>query len=124
MSEDRFTGWLEDMLKAARQACGYVDGMEREAFLADSRTQQAVAMNVLIIGEVAAKLIERFPERLAAYPAVPWISMKGMRNRIAHGYFEVDMGVVWETVRRALPVLIDHVMEILANEAEKPRRLE
>lgn len=117
MSEDRFTGWLEDMLKAARHACSYVDGMEREAFLADSRTQQAVAMNVLIIGEVAAKLIDRFPERLATYPTVPWVSMKGMRNRIAHGYFEVDMGVLWETTRSALPVLIEHVMEILANEA-------
>lgn len=77
-------------------------------------------MNVLIIGEVAAKLIERYPERLKAYSTVSWASMKGMRNRIAHGYFEVDMGVVWETVRRALPVLIEQLMAILANEKTLP----
>jgi len=122
VSEDRFTGWLEDMLKAARQACIYVDGMEREAFLADSRTQQAVAMNVLIIGEVAAKLIERYPERLAIHTGVPWLSMKGMRNRIAHGYFEIDMSVVWETVHRALPALIEQLRAILARDGALPGR--
>lgn len=121
MSEDRFAGWLADMLKAAEQACSYVDGMEREEFLADARTQQAVAMNLLIIGEVAAKLLERYPERLAACPSVPWASMKGMRNRIAHGYFEIDMGVVWETVRRALPPLIAQLASLISNGQQSPR---
>jgi len=120
VSEDRFSGWLEDMLKAARQACSYVEGIDRERFLADPRTQQAVAMNVLIIGEVAAKLIERYPERLTTYPSVAWASMKGMRNRLAHGYFEVDTGVVWETVRRALPVLIEQLTAILRVEHRGP----
>lgn len=120
MSEDRFAGWLDDMLKAARQACCYVKGMDRDQFLADLRTQQAVAMNLLIIGEVAAKLIERYPERLERYPTAPWVQMKGMRNRIAHGYFEVDMGVVWETVRRALPVLIEQLTVILSSEHGGP----
>ena len=116
MSRDRFAEWLEDMQQAARLACSYVEGMRREDFLADLRTQQAVAMNVMIIGEVAAKLIERYPERLRACPNVPWASMKGMRNRIAHGYFEVDMGVVWETVQRALPELIDQLQSIIVQQ--------
>lgn len=118
MSSDRFAEWLEDMQQAARLACRYVEGMRREDFLADMRTQQAVAMNVVIIGEVAAKLIERYPERLRACPNVPWASMKGMRNRIAHGYFEVDMGVVWETVQRALPELIDQLQSILVQQRQ------
>lgn len=109
MSPDRFAGWLDDMRLAAMQACSYVEGMTRDDFLADSRTQQAVAMNMLIIGEIASKLIERYPDRLARYPQIQWASMKGMRNRIAHGYFEIDMGVVWETVQRALPVLIEQL---------------
>ncbi|WP_024892111.1 HepT-like ribonuclease domain-containing protein [Luteimonas huabeiensis] len=109
MSPDRFAGWLDDMRAAAVQACGYVEGMTREDFLDDPRTQQAVAMNLLIIGEIAAKLIERYPERLASAPQIPWASMKGMRNRIAHGYFEIDMGVVWETVQRALPALLEQL---------------
>ncbi len=73
-------------------------------------------MNVLIIGEVAAKLVERHPERLASYPDVPWSAMKGMRNRIAHGYFEIDMGVIWETVHRALPELVEQLSMILLSE--------
>lgn len=120
MNEDRFDGWLADMLRAAQQACGYVEGMDRGQFLDDPRTQQAVAMNVLIIGEVAAKLIERYPERLATCPTVPWVAMKGMRNRIAHGYFEIDMGVVWETVRSALPELIEQLTAILSRGGEAP----
>ncbi|MEN5060735.1 DUF86 domain-containing protein [Luteimonas sp. TWI1416] len=109
MSPDRFEGWLDDMRGAAQQACGYVEGMTREEFLNDSRTQQAVAMNLLIIGEIVAKMIERYPERIARYPGIPWAGMKGMRNRIAHGYFEIDMGVVWETVQRALPDLVSYL---------------
>jgi uncharacterized protein with HEPN domain len=109
VSLDRFEGWLDDMRGAAQQACGYVEGMTREEFLDDARTQQAVAMNLLIIGEIAAKMIERYPERIAQYASIPWAGMKGMRNRIAHGYFEIDMGVVWETVQRALPDLVSHL---------------
>ncbi len=116
MSDDRFASWLGDMLSAARQACVYVEGMDREQFLADPRTQQAVAMNIVIVGEVAAKLIERLPERLHAYPHVPWTSMKGMRNRIAHGYFTIDMGLVWETVQRSLPSLVGQLEAMLAHE--------
>lgn len=116
MTTHRVADWLDDMRRAAQQACDYVEGMERDDFLADIRTQQAVAMNLLIVGEVAAKLIERCPERLASYPEVPWAAMKGMRNRIAHGYFEIDMGVVWETVQRALPDLIERLAAILAAE--------
>lgn len=41
-----------------------------------------------------------------AYQQVPWRSMRGMRNRIAHGYFEIDLDVVWETVQSALPELL------------------
>lgn len=68
MSPDRFTGWLDDMRAAATQACGYVEGMTRKDFLDDPRNQQAVAMNLLIIGEIAAKVIERYPERLVRHP--------------------------------------------------------
>src|SRR5690606_1265497 len=85
------------------------EGMTREEFLGRTETQDAVAMNMLTIGEIASKLIERYPARLAAHPQIPWTSMKGMRNRIAHGYFEIDQGVVWETVQRDLPRLIEQL---------------
>lgn len=112
---DRVADWLEGMLTAARQACSYVDGMSREEFLDDPRTQQAVAMNLVIIGEAAARALEQGGDTLTRYPDVPWASMKGMRNRIAHGYFELDFAVVWETVQRSLPDLVEKLPGIIAS---------
>jgi uncharacterized protein with HEPN domain len=59
--------------------------MEKDALLADKRTQQAVIMSVNIIGEAATKLMDGYAEFTLAHPEVPWRGMRGMRNRIAHG---------------------------------------
>ena len=63
-------------------------------------------MNLIIIGEAATKVMDQQGEFAQAHPDIPWRSMRGMRNRIAHGYFEIDLDVVWDTVRTALPDLI------------------
>lgn len=105
MSGNRVADYLDHMLEASRQACVYVEGLSKEDFLHDKRTQQAVILNLILIGEEVTKLLkddEAFAER---HPQVPWRSMKGMRNRIAHGYFEVNLDTVWETVQTALPQL-------------------
>lgn len=106
MTAERLVDTLDHMLEAGRLACSYTDGMGKAEFLADKRTQQAVIMNLLIIGEAATKLLKDHPGFLDAHADVPWKSMKGMRNRIAHGYFDINLDVVWETVRSALPDLL------------------
>lgn len=50
-----------------------------------------------------------------ANPTVPWRNMRGMRNRIAHGYFEINLDVVWETVKTALPELLEQISKVLTN---------
>jgi uncharacterized protein with HEPN domain len=77
------------------------------------RTQQATILNILVIGEAATKLLKDYPEFLERYPEVPWRNMKGMRNRIAHGYFDINLDVVWETIQTALPALLDRLPAIL-----------
>ncbi len=109
MNELRLSDYLDHMLEAARQVSCYVDGMSKDAFLTDKRTQQAVILNFIIIGEAATKLLKDYSEFLERYSDVPWRSMKGMRNRIAHGYFDIDLNVVWETVQSALPQLLDRL---------------
>jgi uncharacterized protein with HEPN domain len=79
--------------------------MTKDAFLADPKTQDAVIMKLLIIGELAAQLFDEHPQFVANYPEIPWHQMKGMRNRMAHGYFELDLEIVWETVQSAIPDL-------------------
>ena len=106
MSDERLTETLEQIVKAARLACAYVEGMERADFLVDTRTQQAVVMNLVIIGEAATRLQRDHAGYVQLHPEIPWRSMKGMRNRIAHGYFDIDMDIVWDTVRSALPELL------------------
>ena len=57
MSESRLPDYLDHILEAAQRACGYINGMSKEDFLADKRTQQAVILNLVIIGEAATKLL-------------------------------------------------------------------
>lgn len=58
------------------------------------------------IGEEATKLLKDDEEFANLHLQIPWRSMKGMRNRIAHGYFEINLDTVWETLQSALPELI------------------
>ena len=83
--------------------------MSKADFLADKRTQQAFVMNLIIIGESATKLLQDHAPFTEAHSAIPWRSMKGMRNRIAHGYFDTNLNVVWDTIQTALPALIEQL---------------
>jgi len=112
MNGNRLPDYLEHMFQAAQQACSYTEGMDINDFIADKRTQQAVILNLVIIGEAATKLLKDYGKFLDQHPDVPWRSMKGMRNRIAHGYFDIDLEVVWETVQTALPQLLEQLPAI------------
>jgi len=106
MSESRLTDFLDYMRQAAADACCFVEGMSKDDFLEDKRTQQAVIMSLVIIGEAATKVMEGHAAFGDAHPEIPWRSMRGMRNRIADGYFAINLDVVWDTVQTALPALL------------------
>ena len=106
MNDHRLDDYLEHMRQAAGDALVFVEGLSKEDFLDDKRTQQAVIMSLIIIGEAATKLMDRYAEFTTSNPQVPWRSMRGMRNRIAHGYFDINLEVVWETGQAALPELL------------------
>lgn len=102
----RVSDYLEHLRQSAVDAMTFVEGFGRVDFLADKRTQQAVIMSLVIVGEASAKIMDLDPAFVASNPQVPWRAMRGMRNRIAHGYFEINLDVVWDTVRTALPELL------------------
>lgn len=97
------------MCQAARDACSFVEGIDKEEFLSDKRPQQAVIMSLVIIGEAATKVMDGHTEFTTTHPGIPWRNMRGMRNRIAHGYFDINLDVVWETVQTALPALLEQL---------------
>lgn len=104
---ERVREYLRHIVEAIDRADGYVAGMEVAAFERDMRTQDAVIRSLQVIGEAANKV------RIAR-PEIPWDAMYGMRNRIIHDYFEVDLDVVWQTLRRDLPVLRAQIVQLLA----------
>ena len=69
-------------------------------------------MNIIIIGEAATRLLNDYPELVDRYPDVPWRSMRGMRNRMAHGYFDINLNTVWNTVHEAMLQLIEQMSVI------------
>jgi uncharacterized protein with HEPN domain len=112
MNENRLPDYLEHIQQAATDACGFVEGLVKDDFLKDKRTQQAVIMNLIIIGEAATKVMDGHADFIQAHPEVPWRSMRGMRNRIAHGYFDINLDVVWDTVQTALPELLNQLSTV------------
>jgi uncharacterized protein with HEPN domain len=114
MSVHRLGDYVDHMLEAVGLACSYIEGMTKEDFLDDKRTQQAVVLNLIVVGEVATKILKEHEEFANQHADVPWASMKGMRNRIAHGYYDINLDTVWETVQAALPRLQTQLIEIKA----------
>lgn len=108
----RHADYLEHMLGAIDLALSHVEGMSKEDFLADKKTQQAVILNIIVIGEAATQIADECPDFAAAHPSVPWKQMRGMRNRMAHGYFEINLDVVWDTVQQSLPELQQQLLSI------------
>lgn len=96
-------GYLLDMLLAAREARGFVVGMSWEAFESSRLHQNAVLKSLEVIGEAAGRISMA---TRTAHPEIAWADIVGMRNRLVHGYFEVDLGKVWETVHHDMPSLI------------------
>lgn len=101
----RIDDYLVHMLEATRLARTYTDGLAKADFLADKRTQQAIILNLITIGEVASRICGNHKEFVAAHADIPWHQMRGMRNRMTHGYFDINLDVVWDTVQKSLPEL-------------------
>lgn len=109
----KLADFLDHIAEASQLARDYVAGMSKESFLKDRRTQQAVVLNLMTIGEAAARITTEHKEFAAAHSQIPWAQMRGMRNRMVHGYFAVDLNVVWDTVQSSLPNLQSDVASAL-----------
>lgn len=84
--------------------------MNEEEFLVDEKTQDAVIRNFEIIGE-ASRNIECYQSDFAAeHSSIPWEIAYEMRNALAHGYFMVDMEIVWKTILNDLPKMAEQIL--------------
>lgn len=104
MCDEKQAGLLRDILDSALTIRSYLNGVSREAFLANLEKQDAVVRRFEIVGEAASRLA---PQTQSLFPSIPFRSMRGMRNILAHDYGDVDLEQVWKTGTTDLDDLIE-----------------
>ena len=103
--QQRVVSYLGHILEAIERIQRYTAGMAGAEFLANALVQDAVIRNFEVIGEASNNIEKHHPDFAAAHPELPLAFAYQMRNAVAHGYFKVDFGIVWQTVQRDLPGL-------------------
>jgi uncharacterized protein with HEPN domain len=94
------------------------EGVTKDELVTYRRTQQAVVLNLMTIAEAAARIVNECKEFATAHPEIPWAQMRGMRNRMVHGRFDVDSNIVWDAVRSSLPQLESQLRQLLESLVE------
>ena len=102
---------VEDISAAIEKIERYIDGMVKDNFTADDKTIDAVVRNLEIIGEAARQMPEAFKE---TNKDIPWGQIMGLRNRIVHDYFGLDLEMIWYIITFDLPELKERIQRILS----------
>lgn len=105
--EDR----VRHMLEAALKASEFSKGRTRGDLDTDEQLTLSLVHLLEIVGEAAGKISQDFRHE---HPEIPWNRISGIRNRLVHGYFDIDMDIVWETVTTRLPELIAQLKKLVA----------
>jgi uncharacterized protein with HEPN domain len=101
---------VEDIADAIEKINQYIIGMTIDTFKEDSKTSDAVVRNLEIIGEAVSKLPAIYKE---AHKNVPWHQIAGLRNRIVHDYFGIDLEMIWYIVTSDLPEFKEIIQKLI-----------
>jgi len=103
---------IRHILDAAREAIGFAEGRSRSDLDTDRKLNLSLVRLLEVIGEAARGISPEFHQE---HPDLPWKGMVGMRDRLIHGYFDVNLDVVWETVTEDLPGLVTKLEKIVVD---------
>lgn len=101
------------MLDAAQSAVGFARNRDRADLDTDNMITLALVKAIEIIGEASTQISEEYKQH---HPELPWAVMRGIRNRLVHAYFNVDLDIVWVTTTENLPPLIEQLERIFKDE--------
>jgi uncharacterized protein with HEPN domain len=108
----RIPDYLDHIIEAIKRIRDYATGLDELSFRGDTLVQDAVIRNFVINGEASRKIERESVEFVRDHSAVPWALIYAMRNRFAHGYFNVDLAIVWRTIQTDLPDLDKKIQTI------------
>ena len=117
----RLRGYLEHILQAIERIQCYTDDIDEATFLQNEMTQDAVIRNLEVIGEASRNIERRCPEFATSHPELPLASAYEMRNVLAHGYFKIDLAIVWKTLENDLPDLLAQTQALVRTHHNYPR---
>jgi hypothetical protein len=106
---------IADILESVEKIERYIAGLDRAVFLGDEKTADSVVRNLEIIGKAANRIPESFTVQ---HPEIQWRRIVGLRNRIVHDYFGLDLEIVWEILVSELPALKDGISAIRLGNTE------
>ena len=102
---------LRHMLDAAKRAIEFMQGRAKSDLESDEQLSLAVVRLLEILGEAAKNVSEDLRKD---YPDIPWRQIAGTRDRLIHGYFDVDLDIVWQIISTDLPVLVAQLEKALS----------
>jgi uncharacterized protein with HEPN domain len=111
MRHDRL--YLIDMINAADAIAEFVEGYDRDRFVADDMRRSAVQKKLEIFGEASRAISNDLKAR---HPGLPWHQMIGLRNTSIHQYFSIDWNLIWTTATQHVPRNRGQIAEVLAVE--------
>ncbi len=114
MKDERiYQDYLDDLLEALQKSQQFIVDLDYNLFAQDDKTVFAVIRALEVVGEATKKIPDEVRQR---YKQVPWREMAGMRDKLIHEYFGVDLEVVWKTVNEDVPMLIPLIEDIINQE--------
>lgn len=105
--------YLLDIVRASRKALDYLGTLDQAAFRANEMLQDAVMLQLVVIGEAAGKLSELFR---AEHPDIPWKKIRAIRNVVAHSYAIVDLDRIWSAVTQGVPEILEALKPLVPSD--------
>ena len=112
MKKRDYGSYLEDIIEHMNYAEEFIRDMTFDEFKSDKKTVLSVTKCIEVVGEATKHIPDQIRER---YPESPWRDMAGIRDRLVHGYFKVDLSIVWTTVTIEFPELRSMLENVLAD---------
>ena len=115
MRKRDYRDYLSDILESIDDIDSFINDVSFNDFVNDKKTLKAVIRSIEVMGEAA----KRIPESIKAkYPSVPWKKMAGMRDKMIHEYHNIDLEILWKTIKEDIPSVKPLIHKALENHVE------